>query len=171
MCSRPFETRSSPTRSLLPSQFYIDRSHCPRPHASYLAALPSTRAISQTRGFYVAFPISSIRPLGFPIYVARVPAAPFTRSRPRHFAFHAWRAVASAKAGRSSHSLHLGDVMANEQSAVSRSQCLTLQTACVAGRRRTATLLPRSVERSPFDFAPATAGKAGKAHWRLQDWH
>src|SRR6266478_8536870 len=34
--------------------------------------------------FYVAFPKSSIRPLGLPIYVARVPAAPFTRSYPRH---------------------------------------------------------------------------------------
>ena len=43
------------TRSLLPSQFYVDRSHCQRPHASYLVALPSTRAISQTRVFYVAF--------------------------------------------------------------------------------------------------------------------
>jgi hypothetical protein len=30
------------------------------------------------------------------------------------------------------------------------------------GRRRTATWLQRSVERSPFDFAPATAGKQGK---------
>jgi hypothetical protein len=26
-----------------------------------------------------------IRPLGFPIYVARRPAAPFARSYPRHF--------------------------------------------------------------------------------------
>jgi hypothetical protein len=40
------ETHSLPNaHSLLPSQLYLDRSHCPRPHASYLAALPSTRAI------------------------------------------------------------------------------------------------------------------------------
>ncbi len=43
------------TSLLLPSQLYLDRSHCPCAHASYLAALPSTRAISQTRVFYVAF--------------------------------------------------------------------------------------------------------------------
>ena len=49
MCSRPFETR------LL---------------ASSLAATHRGFA------FYVAFPKSSIRPVGFPIYVARVPAAP-----------------------------------------------------------------------------------------------
>jgi hypothetical protein len=30
------------------------------------------------------------------------------------------------------------------------------------GRRRTATWLQRSVERSPFDFASATAGKQGR---------
>ena len=28
------------------------------------------------------------RPVGFPIYVARYPAAPFTRSYPRHFTFY-----------------------------------------------------------------------------------
>src|SRR5439155_11080105 len=71
MCSRPFRPlgfahlcRSRPrgsVHSLLPSQLYVDRSHCPRPHASYLAALPSTRAISQTPVFYVAHPIRSIR--------------------------------------------------------------------------------------------------------------
>src|SRR5882724_3463846 len=49
--------------SLLPSQLYVDRSHCPRPHASYLAALPSIRAISQKPVFYVAHPIRSIREL------------------------------------------------------------------------------------------------------------
>src|SRR6266508_5091744 len=55
MCSRPFETRS----------------------------LPSSLA-STHRGFafYVAFPKSSIRPLGLPIYVARVPSAPLMRSDP-----------------------------------------------------------------------------------------
>src|SRR5437660_3386480 len=68
MCSRPFRPlgfahlcRSRPrgsVHSLLPSQLYLDRSHCPRPHASYLAALPSTRAISQTPVFYVAHPFA-----------------------------------------------------------------------------------------------------------------
>ncbi|PYK07020.1 MAG: hypothetical protein DME67_01535 [Verrucomicrobia bacterium] len=41
-------------------------------------SLPSSLAATH-RGFafYVAFPKSSVRPLGLPIYVARVPAAPF----------------------------------------------------------------------------------------------
>jgi hypothetical protein len=56
--------------------------------------LPSTRAI-ETRllpssltathrgfAFYVAFPKSFIQPLGLPIYVARVPAAPFASRQP-----------------------------------------------------------------------------------------
>ncbi len=51
MCSRPFETRSRPR---------------------FLAATHRGFA------FYVAFPKSSIRPLGLPIYVARAPAAPFS---------------------------------------------------------------------------------------------
>ena len=44
-------------------------------------SLPTLARPESFRGFtfYVAFPKSSIRPLGFPIYVARVPAAPFTR--------------------------------------------------------------------------------------------
>ena len=90
MCSRPFETRSRPALS---------------------------RRYRRGFAFYVAFPKNSIRPLGLPIYVARVPAAPFARSYPRHFNFYAWHAVASrhavalregwsAKAGRTSHSLH-----------------------------------------------------------------
>jgi len=43
-------------------------------------SLPSSLAATH-RGFafYVAFPKSSVRPLGLPIYVARVPAAPFAR--------------------------------------------------------------------------------------------
>ena len=63
--SRRFETRSLPalTRSY-PRQLYVDRSHCPRPHASYLAALPSTRAISQTRVFHIAHRIRSIQATG-----------------------------------------------------------------------------------------------------------
>ena len=86
---------ASPARTL-------DHSHGPilapgRADLHSLAALPSTRAI-ETRSlpgslaathrgfaFYVAFPKSSIRPLGSPIYVARRPAAPFARSYPRHF--------------------------------------------------------------------------------------
>jgi len=42
-------------------------------------SLPSLLAATH-RGFtfYVAFPKSSIRALGLPIYVARVPSAPFT---------------------------------------------------------------------------------------------
>jgi hypothetical protein len=47
-----------PSRSPL---LYVDRSHSPSAHASYLAALPSTRAVSQTRVFYVADPLSSVR--------------------------------------------------------------------------------------------------------------
>ena len=55
------ETHSLPNaHSLLPSQLYVDRSHCPRPHASYLAALPSTRAIPDRDVFYVAPPVCSI---------------------------------------------------------------------------------------------------------------
>jgi len=49
MCSRPFETRSLPS---------------------------SLAATHRGFAFYVAFPRSSIRPLGFPIFVARCPVAP-----------------------------------------------------------------------------------------------
>src|SRR5262249_6615773 len=49
MCSRPFETRSLPS---------------------------SLAATHRGFAFYVADPVSSIRPLGLPIYVASVPAAP-----------------------------------------------------------------------------------------------
>jgi len=52
MRSRPFETRSLPS---------------------------SLAATERGFAFYVAFPKSSIRPIGLPIYVARVPAAPFAR--------------------------------------------------------------------------------------------
>ncbi len=67
MCSRPLKLAPSPTRSLLPSQFYLDHSHCPVLAPATLAALPSTRAIPDRDVFYVAFPKSSIRPLGFPL--------------------------------------------------------------------------------------------------------
>src|SRR6266513_1950854 len=59
MCSRPFRPlgfshlcRSRPRGSvhlLLPSSLYVDRSHCPCSHASYLAALPSTRDFPNAR--------------------------------------------------------------------------------------------------------------------------
>src|SRR5437016_1910746 len=58
MCSRPFETRSLPN-SL----------------AASLAVLPSMSLFPKA-----PFDLSVL-----PIYVARVPAAPFTRSYPRHF--------------------------------------------------------------------------------------
>jgi hypothetical protein len=58
---------SSPTRSLLPSQFYLDHSHCPVFAPATLAALQCTRAIPVRDVFYVADPVSSIE----------------TRSRPR----------------------------------------------------------------------------------------
>jgi hypothetical protein len=92
MCSRAFETRSFPTRSLLPSQFYLLCRFSHQLHSTF-SVCPSMLLASPRL---------------------------HSRSYPRHFTFHAWRAVASAKAGRSSHSLHSGDVMANEQSAVSR---------------------------------------------------
>jgi hypothetical protein len=66
----------------------LDRSHCPRPHASYLAALPSTRAI-ETRllpsslaathrgfAFYVALPKSSIPSIAT-CSMSLLPFAPF----------------------------------------------------------------------------------------------
>jgi hypothetical protein len=60
---------------------HVDHWHCLVLAPATLAALPSTRAISHTRVFYIAFPISSIRPLGLPIYVARVRAAPLKLAR------------------------------------------------------------------------------------------
>ena len=51
----------------------------------------------------------AFRPLGLPIYVARVPAAPFSLL-PSSLCLLC----------RSSHSLHSGDVMANEQTSVTR---------------------------------------------------
>ena len=37
----------------------------------------------------------TFRPLGLPIYVARVPAAPFARSYPRHFTFYVANPISS----------------------------------------------------------------------------
>src|SRR2546421_12815296 len=99
--SRSFETRSLPSfDSCAPAQFELsvlpiyvarapaapfsplpwlclDHSHCPVLVPATLAALPSTRAIPIRDVFYVAFPKSSIRSLGLPIYVAQLPSAPF----------------------------------------------------------------------------------------------
>jgi len=45
---------------LLPSQLYLDHSHCLVLAPATLAALPSTRAIPDRDVFYVAHPIRSI---------------------------------------------------------------------------------------------------------------
>src|SRR5207237_1054765 len=60
-----------------PSRLCLDHSHCPVLVPATLAALPSTRAIPIRDVFYVAFPKSSIRPVGLPVYVAQLPSAPF----------------------------------------------------------------------------------------------
>ena len=49
-----------PLRSLLPSQLYLDHSHCLVLAPATLAALPSTRAIPDRDVFYVARPTRSI---------------------------------------------------------------------------------------------------------------
>jgi hypothetical protein len=85
--------------SLLPSQLYLDHSHCPvlapgRADLHFLAALPSTRAI-ETRllpsalaathrgfAFYVAFPKSSIPSLAA-CSMSLLPLTPLIRSFPR----------------------------------------------------------------------------------------
>src|SRR5438270_4377777 len=101
MRSRPFETRSRPRflaatlatlpsmsvcpsmslapsgsiRSLLPSQLYLDHSHCPVLAPATLAALPSTRAI-ETR---LLLSFDSCAPaLGFAHLCRSRPAAPFS---------------------------------------------------------------------------------------------
>src|SRR5438270_13703309 len=110
MRSRPFETRSRPRflaatlatlpsmsvcpsmslapsgsiRSLLPSQLYLDHSHCPVLAPATLAALPSTRAI-ETR---LLPSFDSCAPAHFdlsvlPIYVARAPRLHSHRYPPR----------------------------------------------------------------------------------------
>ena len=48
------------TSSLLPSQLYLDHSHCLVLAPATLAALPSTRAIPDRDVFYVTHPIRSI---------------------------------------------------------------------------------------------------------------
>jgi hypothetical protein len=55
------ETHSLPNaHSLLPSQLYLDHSHCLVLAPATLAALPSTRAIPDRDVFYVAPPVRSI---------------------------------------------------------------------------------------------------------------
>jgi hypothetical protein len=49
-----------PLRSLLPSQLYLDHSHCLVLAPATLAALPSTRAIPDRDVFYVTHPVRSI---------------------------------------------------------------------------------------------------------------
>jgi hypothetical protein len=69
------ETRSLPTLArCYPRQLYLDHSHCPVLAPATLAALPPTREIPDREVSYVAFPKSSIQPLGF---------AHLCRSRPR----------------------------------------------------------------------------------------
>jgi hypothetical protein len=56
------ETHSLPTLvRCYPRQLYLDHSHCLVLAPATLAALPPTRAISQTRVFYVSDPSVSFR--------------------------------------------------------------------------------------------------------------
>jgi hypothetical protein len=68
-----------PTRSLLPSQLYLDHSHCPVLAPATLAALPSTRAIPDRDVFYVAHASRSIETRSLPT---------LTRSYSRRFTFY-----------------------------------------------------------------------------------
>src|SRR5437762_7256245 len=83
-----------PLRSLLPSSLYLDHSHCLVLAPATLAALPSTRALPQTRVFHVAHPIDSFAPALSPSRVC----------------------PSMSRLPSTLHSLHSGDVMANEQS-------------------------------------------------------
>src|SRR5947208_11506337 len=78
--------RFCPSMSLAPPRLHsrryppwlcLDHSHCPVLVPATLAALPSTRAIPIRDVFYVAFPKSSIRPVGLSVYVTQLPSAPF----------------------------------------------------------------------------------------------
>ena len=82
------ETHALPNaHSLLPSQLYLDHSHCLVLAPATLAALPSTRAIPNRDVFYVARPARSIETRSPPGSLAptlvtlpsmsRVPRAPF----------------------------------------------------------------------------------------------
>ena len=156
MCSSAFETRSFPNSLAASSQFYLLCRFSRKIHSTFSAcpslSLASPRLHSRSRPRHFAFnvvhsrspdrlgsiPTDQCSPsAGFPagrihpirsIETRSLPA--LTRSYPHHFTFHAWRAVASAKAGRSSHSLNSGDAMANEQKSVSPKpdwyQCLVL---------------------------------------------
>ena len=144
-----------PTRSLLPRSFTFYAAFPVNPFdlsARPCLLLESPRLHSRSRPRHFAFNVVHSRspdrlgsiptdqcspPAGFPaerihpirsIETRSLPA--LTRSYPHHFTFYAWRAVASAKAGRSSRLLHSGDAMANEQKSVSPKpdwyQCLVL---------------------------------------------
>src|SRR5213080_1253002 len=56
--SRTCNSLVARTRSLLPSQLYLDHSHCPVLAPATLAALPFTRAIPDRDVFYVAHPVA-----------------------------------------------------------------------------------------------------------------
>jgi hypothetical protein len=109
MHSRAFETRSRP---------------------------PLSRRYPRGFAFYVAFPKSSIRPLGSPIYVARVPVAPssllpsslYFRCLARRSLGEGGSLIPFAPFGR------CNGERTNVRCARSRSQSLTLQAACVAGK-------------------------------------
>ena len=62
-----------------PLRFPIQRLKLARCSPAHLNSLRAqlARCFPRSFTFYVAFPESSIRPLGFPIYVVRIPAAPF----------------------------------------------------------------------------------------------
>ena len=82
MCARPLRPLGLPIYvarvpaapfSLLPSSLYLDHSHCPRACASYLAALPSTRAIPDRFWSYLL--LFSFSLLTFPIVPGNKKAA------------------------------------------------------------------------------------------------
>src|SRR5882724_1725905 len=114
MCSRPFRPVGLPIyvarpRRLHSSAAYVDT--CVPAHLK-LVRFPARSPLPIAGlAFYVAFPKSSIRPLGLPIYVARVPAAPFTRSYPRRFTFCLADPIRSIQVGSQQHSLSGGPRM------------------------------------------------------------
>jgi hypothetical protein len=77
----PLGFRNNPLQKL--QQPFLKLVRCPRfdscaPAHLKLAPFPTRSLLPHSFTFYVAFPVSSIRPLGLPIYVARLPAAPFS---------------------------------------------------------------------------------------------
>src|SRR5439155_5785517 len=76
----PLKLGVTHTSSLLPSQLYLDHSHCLVLAPAILAALPSTRAIPDRGVFYVTHPIDSFAPAPSPSRVcpsmSRLPSTP-----------------------------------------------------------------------------------------------